>query len=210
MSTKTKNMLLSAVLMTSGAMTMGACGGDDPVTPTGDMATYTPTGTGPAAKLKCESSGKNAFDTYGVNAFVAVNEGIFSAITAELTANSGTNLGDSFGKIGSGNPPSTADNASTFTGKLAAFLVFVYGGPTSITYTDNKMYNGVQDMKTAHTGLAITSAQYDYFVTNIVVPVLIAKGVKHGTGGTASPDDVSSCFAPPLVDAAFKATIVGQ
>ncbi len=206
----TKNMLLSALLMTSGGMTMGACGGDDPVTTKGDMATYTPTGTGPAAKLKCDSSGKNAFDTYGVNAFVAVNEAIFAGVTAELTANSTTNLGDSFGKIGTGKPPSTADNATTFTGKLAAFLVFVYGGPTSITYTDNKMYNGVQDMKTAHAGLAITSAQYDYFVTNVVVPALLAKGVKHGTGGAASPDDVTSCFAPPLLDASFKATIVGQ
>ena len=80
--------------------------------------------------------------------------------------------------------------------------MYVYGGPTSITYTDNKMYNGVQDMKTAHTGLGITSAQYDYFVANVVVPALTTSGVPM--------DDVSSSFAPPITGAAFKATIVGQ
>lgn len=165
---------------------------------------------GPAANLKCQSSGMNAWDTYGVGAFVAVNEEIFSRVGAEVTANGTANLGDSFGKVGSGTPSSTADNAATFKGKLAAFLVYVYGGPSSIKYTDNLTYQGPQNMTTAHVGLNITSAQYDYFLTNVVVPALIAKGVMHGTGGAASPDDVSSCFAPPLLDAAFKASIVGK
>ena len=35
---------------------------------------------------------------------------------------------------------------ATFEGKLAAFLVFAYGGPDTIMYTDGKMYDGVQDM----------------------------------------------------------------
>jgi hypothetical protein len=69
-------------------------------------------------------------------------------------------------------------------------------------YTDGKMYNGVQDMATAHTGLGITSAQYDYFVTSIVVPALTNSGVPM--------DDVSSCFAPPITSADFKASIVGK
>ena len=170
------------------------CGGDDDA--------YTPTGTGPAAKLLCDSSGKNAFDTYGATAFVAVNKAIFANVTAEITANSTTNLGDSFTKVGTGMPPSTSDNAAMFEGALAAFLVYVYGGPEEITYTDGATYNGVQDMVTAHTGLNITSAQYDYFVASIIVPALTSSGVPEG--------DVSSCFAPPITSAAFKATIVGQ
>ncbi|HET9626249.1 MAG TPA: hypothetical protein VFP84_33030 [Kofleriaceae bacterium] len=165
---------------------------------------------GPGAALKCDSSGKNAFDTYGAAAFVTVNKAIIANVTAEMTAHGTTNLGDSFTKIGTGNPPSTADNGATFEGKLAAFLVYAYGGPTSITYSDGVKYTGPQDMVAAHTGLAITSDQFDYFVANIVVPALTANGVKHGAGGAADPDDVGSCFAPVVTSAAFKASIVGK
>jgi len=156
---------------------------------------------GPGAALKC-AGGKDAFDTYGADAFVAVNEAIVTNVMSELGANGTTNLGDSFTKIGSGDPPATADDAPTFKGKLAAFLVYAYGGPTSITYTDGKKYSGLQDMVGAHTGLAITSDQYDYFVTNVVVPALTSNGVPTG--------DVTSCFAPVLLDASFKASIVGH
>ena len=149
---------------------------------------------GPGASLACTSSGKNAWDTYGVNAFVAVNESIFTNVGTELGANGTTNLGNSF--------QGGAVVTPAFKGNLAAFLVYVYGGPTSITYTDNVMYTGPQDMTAKHTGLAITSSQYDYFVTNIVVPSLTGNGVPNG--------DVSSCFAPPLVDASFKASVVGH
>jgi hypothetical protein len=161
---------------------------------------------GPGAALKCDSSGMNAWDTYGATAFVAVNEQIFTNVFADTT----TSLGDSFTKVGTGTPAATSDGAATFKGKLAAFLVYAYGGPTSIQYTDGVTYQGPQNMVTAHTGLNITAAQYDYFLANIVVPALIAKGVPHGTGGSASPNDVTSCFAPILVDAAFKASIVGK
>lgn len=164
---------------------------------------YTPTGTGPAAKLYCNSSGKNAFDTFGAPAFVAVNESIFTNVGAEIAAHTTTNLGDSFTKVGTGVPASTSDSGAAFKGTLAAFLVYVYGGPDSIKYTDGVMYDGkAEDMVTAHTGLAITSAQYDYFVANIIVPALTANGV--------TMDDVSSCFAPPITSAAFKASIVGH
>jgi hypothetical protein len=159
---------------------------------------------GPGAALQC-SSGKNAFDTYGTTAFVAVNEAIVTNVFADLMANGTTKLGASFGKIGSGIPASTADDAPTFKGKLAAFLVFAYGGPTSITYTDGKTYQGQQDMTSAHTGLAVTSDQYDYFITSIVVPALTTNGV--------TTADLSSCFAPILTGttgAAFKASIVGH
>lgn len=153
----------------------------------------TTTTKGPGASLKCTSSQKNAFDTYGAPAFVAVNEKIFELVTAELTANGGTNLGGSFADV---------TDFPTFKGRLAAFLVFAYGGPTTITYTDGKTYDGPQDMAEVHAGMAITSAQYDYFVANIIVPALTGSGVPMG--------DVGSCFAPIVVGAAFKASIVGQ
>lgn len=148
---------------------------------------------GPGASLACDSSGKNAWETYGVNAFVAVNESIFTNVVNELTASGTTNLGNSF---------SSVSDFPTFKGNLAAFLVYVYGGPSSIKYTDNVTYIGPQDMTEAHTGLNITSAQYDFFLTNIVVPALTTNGVP--------VNDVNSCFAPPLVDSAFKASIINK
>lgn len=172
---------LRLVLSCAAALTYGACGDEEP------------TATGPGAALECSSSGKNAFATYGVDAFVAVNEQIFAEVTAELTANGSTNLGDSF---------SAVTDFPAFKGRLAAFLVFAYGGPTKITYTDGKTYEGVQDLQAAHAGMAITSEQYDYFVANIIVPALTKSGVPMA--------DVSSCFAPLVVDPAVKASMVGQ
>ena len=171
------------------------CGNDD-------TAKTTTTQKGPGAALKCSSSGKNAFDTFGAAAFVAVNEAIFTNVGAEVTTNGTTNLGDSLTKVGSGVPASTTDDAATFKGKLAAFLVYAYGGPASITYTDGKTYVGPQDMVSAHAGMGITGAQYDYFIASVVVPALTGSGV--------SSDDVTSCFAPIVTDAAFKASIVGH
>jgi hypothetical protein len=57
-------------------------------------------------------------------------------------------------------------------------------------------------MKAAHAGLAISSDQYDYFITEVVVPALAENGVP--------ADDITGCFAPPVTDPAFKASIVGQ
>ena len=170
------------------------CGSDSATTPAATK--------GPGAALKCASTGKNAFDSFGAPAFVAVNEAIFTNVGAEVSAHGTSNLGDSFTKVGSGAPPATIDGIDAFKGNLAAFLVYAYGGPSSITYTDGKMYTGPQDMVAAHTGLGITSSQYDYFVANIVVPALTSNGVP--------PGDVSSCFAPIVTDAAFKASIVGH
>src|SRR5436190_24290097 len=97
-------------------LTVTACGSDD------DPMTT----TGPGSSLKCASSGKNAWDTYGVNAFVAVNKAIFAEVNAELSSKGDSNLGGSF---------ATVRDFPTFEGRLAAFLVFAYGGPTSIQYT---------------------------------------------------------------------------
>jgi hypothetical protein len=156
---------------------------------------------GPGAALRCDSSGKNAWDTYGVEAFVAVNEAIFREVNEEVTANGAANLGGSFGGV---------TNLAGFKGNLAAFLVWAYGGPSEITYTDGQKYIGPQNMVAVHAGLAITAAQYDYFIANVVVPALTSSGVPAGTGGSTSPNDVASCFAPIVTDAAFKASIVGK
>jgi hypothetical protein len=169
----------------------------------GDAGTGGAAPVGPGASLSCTSSSKNAYETYGQSAFFAVTAEIFTLVGQEISANGTKNLGTSFGLVGSGNPPSTTDDAAVFQGKLAAFLVWAYGGPSSITYTDNNVYDGAnQSMVAAHTGLAITNDQYTYFLTNIVVPALTNKGVPMG--------DVSSCFAPVVSDATFVASIVGH
>jgi hypothetical protein len=131
-----------------------------------------------------------------------VNASIFTNVDSELAANGTTNLGTPFTLVGTGIPASTADSAATFAGNLASFLVYLYGGPTQITYTDGIVYQGPQNMQQSHQGLSITSSQYDYFVNSIIVPALTSNGV------TAA--DVSSCFAPPLTAASFKASVVGQ
>ncbi len=188
-----KQILAAGVMLAA----MQGCSSDS-TSGMGSSAGASGSDLGPGAALKCKSSGKDAWDTFGADAFVAVNESIFTLVLADTSGK----LGDSFGKIGSGDPASTTDDAATFKGKLAAFLVYAYGGPTSIKYTDGKTYQGVQSMVAAHTGLAITSDQYDYFIMNQVVPALTMNGV--------STDDVSSCFAPIVTDADFKASIVGK
>ena len=111
---------------------VAACGSDKE--PTVEAA------KGPGAALKC-SSGKNAFDTYGADAFVAVNEEIVRLVFAEYgtgTPPNTANLGDSFTKIGTGNPPSTVDGAATFgaaTGALTGLLTCTFGGEAIVGLT---------------------------------------------------------------------------
>lgn len=80
-----------------------------------------------------------------------------------------------------------------FIASLANFISDAYGCTTGA-------YTG-PTMEAAHAGMGITQEQYDAFIT------LIA-GVLADDGVTA--DDITYCFAPPLVDTAFSATIVGQ
>ncbi len=187
-----KNMMAAGLVLAA----LQGCGSDS------DNKNGENVSKGPGAALKCTSSGKDAWDTYQAAGFVAVNKAIIANVFADLKANGTAKLGDSFTKIGSGKPPSTADDAATFEGKLAAFLVYAYGGPTSIMYTDGKTYSGLQDMTAAHVGLAITADQYNYFVSSIIVPALTSSGVPSG--------DVTSCFAPVVVDPTFVASIVGK
>jgi truncated hemoglobin YjbI len=149
-----------------------------------DIVTATEPAKGPGASLKC-ASGKNAFDTYGVDAFLKVNDSIIGNVAAEL-GKPAPGFGPSFG-------PVAADPAKLATLKqnLGDFLVFAYGGPNN--------YKG-KSMKDSHAGLDITQAQYDFFLTNQVVKALTDNGVPEA--------DVTACFAPPLVDKAFLADIV--
>jgi len=156
-----------------------------------------PAASGPP---KC-TGGENAYETYKLAGFQAVTAEIFTKVGADKSGM----LGTSFSKIGTGMPAATTDDAATFEGTLNAFLVYAYGGPTSSVYSDGKTYDGKIDMTAAHTGLAITADQYNYFVSDIVVPALLAEKVPMA--------DVTACFAPVITGttgAAFMASIVGH
>jgi hypothetical protein len=109
---------------------------------------------------------------YGAAAFTAVNNSIIQKAVAAPTASVGT----SFQGL-------SQQQAATLTTNLGAFLVFAYGGPNN--------YQG-RSMAASHMGLNITEAQYDYFVTNVIVPALSDNGVP-----TA---DIMNCFAPPVTE----------
>jgi len=125
------------------------------------------------------------FDKYGVDAFLAVNDRIIELSVAAPTAM----VGDSFQTLAA----QPAARVEEFRTNLANFLVFVYGGPNN--------YTG-PDMETAHTGLNITSDQYDFFVTDVVVPALADNGVPM--------EDIQNCFAPPVLDEDFKNSIIDR
>jgi hypothetical protein len=109
----------------------------------------------PGAILVCPSSGKNAWLTYGQNAFFAISESIENLeATAPITK-----------------------------GDVASFLIYLYGGPAQITYTDGVIYK-------AHARLSMTTSQFDYFISNIIVPALDSNGV--------SIADINACFVPAL------------
>jgi hypothetical protein len=124
------------------------------------------------------------FDKYGQAGFEAVNANILANI-GTVSAMNPSPIGDSFKGL------APADVARV-EANLLDFLIFVYGGPNN--------YTG-ETMEEAHVGLDITSAQYDAFVGMVIVPALQDAGV--------DGDDITDCFAPPVTDPAFKATMVG-
>jgi truncated hemoglobin YjbI len=128
----------------------------------------TPTGdAGVDAGSDCS---QQMFTKYTAAGFTAVNNKIIEKALAAPTAS----VGGSFQAL-------SAAQKTTLSSNLAAFLIQAYGGP--------KNYTG-KSMKAAHMGLAITEAQYDYFIMNAVVPALTESGV--------SMADVGSCFAPAV------------
>jgi len=158
-----------------------ACGGDDD-----DDGAGTPdsgaAGTPDAAAASCSSE---MFGQYGVDAFLLVNDSIIDLSVAAPTSAVGTSFQDLAAQ--------GSKRVEEFRANLAAFLVSVYGGPNN--------YGG-PTMEAAHEGLAITSEQYDYFIASVVVPALSENGVAQA--------DIENCFAPPVVDTAFKNSIINR
>lgn len=54
--------------------------------------------------------------------------------------------------------------------------------------------------KPVHANLAITIAQYKYFINDVVVPALTTSGV--------NLNDIANCFAPGVLDTNFLSTVV--
>ena len=86
-----------------------------------------------------------------------------------------------------------APAVQAFKDSLALFISDAYMCTTGA-------YKG-PSMPDAHAGMAITQAEYDAFIA-LIAGVLKDNGVPD--------DDINNCFAPPLVDPAFAATIIGK
>lgn len=112
------------------------------------------------------------FAKYGAAGFTAVNNKIISKALAAPTASVGT----SFQGLSDAQKMTLSNN-------LAAFLIQAYGGPAN--------YAG-RTMTAAHTGLNITEAQYDYFISDVVVPALSESGV--------TMEDITNGFAPAVTE----------
>ena len=125
------------------------------------------------------------YDTYGQTGFEAVVEKILVNI-GTVSAMNPSPIGDSFKGL-------TPTQVAAVENDLLDFLIFVYGGPNN--------YGG-RSMEAAHAGLNITQAEYDAFVSMVIVPALSDSGVTEA--------HITECFAPPVVDAAFVASIVGR
>lgn len=171
-----------------------ACGSDssDPAAASGAAGTTGSAGAAGAGGASCKgiAAGKGAtcseemFCKYGEAAFLKVND----LIVAKATASGiDANIGDSFTKL-------TPEKAAVLKTNLGVFLINAYGGDkTAYKYAGS-------DMKTAHAGLNITQAQYDAFVSMVIVPALTEAGVP--------TDDITKCFAPPITSPAFMKDIV--
>ena len=186
-----------SLLAACGSDTTGVGGGGgstSSATGTGGSATSTSTataGTGGSSTTTSSTSATGSTSSGGdctTQMFAKYGDAAFTTVTNDLVtmAAADAQVGHYFAGL------DTPDKVTAFEDSLDKFLVMVYGGPNN--------YKG-KDMTAAHTGLNITSDDYDYFV-GLIVKVLTADGVAAG--------DITGCFAPPVVDAAFKASIVGH
>jgi hypothetical protein len=160
---------LFAALAAVTTLSTMSCGG----TSTGsDAGTGGSTGSGGGTGTGGGAATQTMFDKYKAAGFTAVNNSIITKAAAAPT----TSVGSSFANL-------TPAKVETLRTNLGAFLIQAYGGP--------KNYAG-KNMKDAHTGLAITEAQYDYFITEVVVKALSDNGV--------TTDDITKGFAPAVTD----------
>lgn len=124
------------------------------------------------AGMTTDAGPQTMYAKYGAAGFTAVNNKIIEKALAAPTASVGT----SFQNLSDAQKMRLSSN-------LAAFLIQAYGGPSN--------YSG-KNMVEAHQGLNITEAQYDYFISNVVVPALSESGV--------SMDDITNGFAPAVTE----------
>lgn len=127
-------------------------------------------GTASGTDAGTDAGPQTMYDKYGAAGFTAVNDKIITKALALPTASVGTSFQD-------------LDDAgkTRLKANLGAYLIQAFGGPSN--------YTG-RDMTAAHAGLNITEAQYDYFITNAVVPALQEAGVTQA--------DISGSFAPAV------------
>lgn len=128
---------------------------------------------------------RQMYDTYGQAAFEAVVDRILVNI-GTVSAMNPSPIGDSFKGL-------SPAQVAAVENDLLDFLVFVYGGPNN--------YEG-RTMEAAHAGLNITQAEYDAFLSMVIVPALADAGVP--------TEHITQCFAPPVTDPEFVASIVGR
>ena len=179
----TNRPTLTALSATSAIVMMlftSACGSDKTATSTVTCETPDPPGASPAPNPKTSTM----YTKYGAG-FVAVRDSIVTKALAAPTASIGT----SFQTLAQ----SSSTKVETFKKNLADFLIKVYSGGTTDNYTGTSM-------QVAHANLKITGAQYDYFITSVVVPALTDNGV--------TDEEDLAAFAAPVTDPAFKASIV--
>lgn len=130
------------------------------------------------------------FSKYQIGAFGAVNSTIIDiALNPNKTGDIGTSFQDKLANAGTA-------RQTQFAGNLAALLITTYGNPSDPNYI---AYTG-PGMLAAHSDLKITTAQYDKFISEVVVAALSANGVP--------ADDINNCFAPQVTDPNFVASIV--
>lgn len=124
------------------------------------------------------------FAKYGDTGFQAVNGEIgklaLSAPTDKLGVTFQTKIAQA-----------TPERQKEFIGHLLSFLEAAYGSTTP--YTGPTMVD-------SHKDLAITRAQYEYFISDVVVPALKTSGV--------SESDITNCFAPAVTSTDFVKTVV--
>lgn len=125
------------------------------------------------------------FAKYKAAGFQAVN----GAIAKLALAAPVEDLGSSFQtKIAQATPARQQE----FAGHLLTFLETAYGSKET-PYTGPSMID-------SHKDLAITVAQYSYFISDVVVPALKEVGVEQS--------DIVACFAPVVTDTKFVKSVV--
>jgi hypothetical protein len=156
--------------------------GDDPTTATTPTTDDPTTGTDPDTSTGAAACATDVCATYGAAVPIVAGQIVDVAAADPLFM-------DDFAPLVAEGPAAV----DAFKASLTNFITDAYGCTTGA-------YTG-PTMEAAHAGMGITQPDYDAFI-GIIVGVLTDNGVPD--------DDINFCFAPPLVDPAFVATIVGQ